>query len=394
MRCKTCLYCDKTPPNYIIVKILDEDSTSFSYDDLYRQDTSPDRSIFAETAKYLSDLHSDNTVVGYLGTIIVPVTPESFNQIIPHERMLQHLEIFKENLSTDVSEKTLILDVVNRNVDYSQNIIDAINFLLQNPEDPENPFELNYIINLIDTSGSFDFTDFYPSFVNYYNYFSTQENINLVQNTLNDLNDPSTIINVLQFSSDGTISGVGTKHIFIESGELWPAELMYWNYKIAAQLDNNWIENCQKICKHKWTTNNNLYLQIWAPLYNLGSDWQNILNSFFERYISYDDLSADTEVYQYVYNSDHPQRSNDLSANYPERDISIINNRYYDFVGTIFPNSPFKNLIFNFPQILVSQNTQPRRQSGGNCPCYLFDPVKNYIKYSKVGEKINSEPGT
>lgn len=387
MRCKTC--CKTKPSNYVVIKIIDEDSALNSFASRFRTqmiinglDTT--KTIFTEAAQYLNDFHQDDTVAGFLGFILVPV----FRQTNDHLEMIQRFQEFYESLDGIAKEKTIVLDVVQRENDYSQQLISAIEFLRQNPENEEETLPLDYIITLIDDSGTHILEDFGPSFLNYYSEYSSEENNQVLQELLSEVgNNTGNLLRQIvtgQFVDYGLNRGIGTRHIIVAGGdeitsENWITEILYSTFKIGIDLSNNWETNCEKLCKYRWTTYNNLYLIPFFP------DFVN-QNPVILEYVNPEELQPNLNLYDYIYNSTDSARSNDINSNWPNEFVSPITPYFWDSVAYKFPNNPFAEMgtyngqAYGLNAALDTLETGAFNLGNQSCPCWMFDPVKNYVR--------------
>jgi hypothetical protein len=383
MRCKGC--CKKL--NYVVIKIIDEDSDLTPLANKFRSvmtsnELDSTKTIFSETAQYLNDFHQNNDVPEFLGFVLVPV----FNVTVAHSVMLERFQEFYDSLEGIAKEKTIILDVVQRENDYSDQLISAIESFRQNPENEEESLPLDYIITLIDDSGSHDIEDFGPSFLNFYRQYSSEQNIQTVENllSLSGNNNGNLLREIVtgEFINYGLNRGIGTKHIIVsgvgESSEKWITEIIYATFKIGIDLSNNWEVNCEKLCKYRWTTYNNLYLIPFFPTF-LNQD-PRILN-----YIDPQDLEPDLNLYDYIYNSTSSSREFDIQSNWPE-ESSMTQPYFWDSVAYKFPNNPFaengtyNGQLYGFNPQLISLTGNARSLGFQSCPCWMFEPVKNYVR--------------
>lgn len=389
MRCRSC--CDKIK-NYVIVKIIDEDDDIDSWATAFKNamfenglDTS--KTIFTESAQYLNDLHGEDGVSGYLGFILVPVFNDGgFAQA--HLRMLERFQEFYDSLEGVAKERTIILDTVQRENNYSQQLISAIESLRENSENPEEPLPLDYIITFIDNSGSHDIRDFGPSFIDYYTQYSSEENNQAIQELLEFEFNPGILLRELisgRFVDYGLNRGIGTKHIIVSGfsesiSENWLTEILYSTFKIAADLTNDWEINCEKICKYRWTTYNNLYLIPFFP---------SFLNTTIDilDYVSSEDLEPNLNLYDFVYRSDSDRRKFDIRSSWPGSDPYAPSTPFFwDSVKDKFPNNPFAEFGTYNGQAYGLRESLDELTSGAqslglqSCPCWMFDPVKNYVK--------------
>lgn len=390
MRCKSC--CDKIK-NYVLLKIIDEDSSldslalAFS-NAMNFNGLDTNKTIFTESAEYLNDIHGEDGVSGYLGFILVPVfngQPAFFQD---HLQMLERFQEFYDTLEGVAKEKIIILDTVQRENNYSQQLISAIESLRQNPENPEEPLPLDYIITLIDDSGSHNVEEFGPSFLDYYTQYSSEENNQAIQELLTITPNPGDLLRELitgAFVDYGLNRGIGTKHIIVAGGselisENWLTEILYSTFKIAADLSNTWETNCQKICKYRWTTYNNLYLIPFFP--NFLNQQIRILD-----YVPSEDLEPDLNLYDYVYRSSSDNRRTDIRSSWPGVDpVSPVIPFVWDSVGYKFPNNPFAELgtyngqAYGLYAVLNTLEGGSLGLGPQSCPCWMFDPVRNYVK--------------
>lgn len=362
MNCKNC-YNPSLFPNFAIVYLIDEDSSSRNFEEDYFLDTGND-ALF-EYASYLRELYESGSISGFLGIILVAVDNGS--------TLVSRFNQFKEYCGEDLSQKIVVLadPLVNRNANYSQELIQAIESLRQIPEQ-EELLDLNYIITNIDSSGSHNLDDFNLSFLDYYQAYSVEECFNRTQEIFSEYNnDLDRSFSYLE--AEFLVNGVGTNHIIKSAGEFWYLIILSQIYKFSADLKNNWVKNCNIICNQRWTTTGQRYA---LPLYGffpsdgfgLSPDERGIEG------IQYSDIQNINDIYSLVHSQrvrsvNFPKYGNPDNPNTDDRapleaiDYYILDSRY--------PNHPLSgnNLLYNTVF-----------ERGGNCPCWIFDPVKNYLE--------------
>ena len=182
--------------------------------------------------------------------------------------------------------------------------------------------------------------------------------------------------------------GMGTRHVLIDSGERWPEYILSWLYTLAAHGNNNWIENCRKMCNHRWTTDVGYLIPMYrTPGQQLGQ-WIKEIPYGEEDYRSRmgwidlrpDENGVSLDVYELLYNKreaaspippddlygwGHSMQANtNIGGARRTNDFQTVGVSGGGFIG--FTANPFHDQIFNFNRFV------------SNCPCYMFDPVRNY----------------
>jgi hypothetical protein len=411
-----CQSCTKNQyPNFVLVYIIDEDGQQTGVEREFQYQTNNYFAVDGEAeintsgitrqiANYINDLgFHEGSFGGFLGIVLVPV----YTDVYPYHYPLKYrMEVFRDTISEEYRDKVIILGEesdpsgvaqINREDDYSERLITAIETIRQsyNQDDQEELIDLHYIINLIDGSGSHQVRHVDATWSNYFTYFTPplEDGTNPAVDLFNSLtvagNEPplyeTTIVQSLQRNrtyydpgsnwKTGLGEGIGTRHVIEEVSERWPATIMRTLHYLAAQQNNNWIENCRKMCNHRWTTDVGHYYP-----YNEDTD-ANGGNG-----IDWDEISPETagvslDVYGILYNkrenSDEPEDYRfDMRANFPSGGgFPYISANDYETVGNTagaafragFEESPFKDAIYN------------TNRFRSNCPCYMFDPVRNYI---------------
>ena len=435
---RRCQSCTKNQyPNFVLVYIIDEDSDwnwqeldflavagGVAADDyraspfFYEEDYIGENFQFfapaggvREIAKYIDDLGFDSgSFGGFLGIVLVPVvrTDDGNNATIAHMRMKYRMNVFRDTLSEEHRENVIILGeesdpsgvaVIDREDDYSERLITAIETLRQS-DDQEELVDLHYIINMIDGSGSHRPRDFEPSWANYFTYYTppiwdgTNPAVDLFNSLTaddDDYGDGGSIFQSLIKSFDGSnwktglASGIGTRHVVFDEGETWPRSMSQLLFYLAAHQNNNWIENCRKLCRYRWTTDVGYWYALLRDGFvnqpsdqGWGLDWEQIDPS-----TNGDNLDVYGIVYNNRENSDNPEDEDfdlKMRSNFPDpRGWGTYRAHWYQTVGSTaggyhgdydlfgFEESPFKDAIFN------------SNRFHSNCPCYMFDPVRNYF---------------
>ena len=380
---------------------MDEDDNNRGWESDYFDETG--NSVLEEYASYLTELCEEGSVQGFLGIVLVAERNR--------QQMVDRYTEFKEYCGDALSEKIVILNgpTINRDNDYSQELIEAIESLRIQPNEEESDSEegseeeseetksdLNYIITNIDTSGSHRYRDFSRTFLGYYREYSTEECFNRVEEIFveegSNLEDAE-----FQLNAEFLVNGVGTNIILTSGGESWYQVVPLQIYRAAANLRNNWIKNCNIICKQRWTTSNNRYV---IPLYGffaeragadpggLDIDSGGIRTGEFgdeeyKEFLQYSDIQNVEEIYPVLQNK--PVRS----VNFPSGGSEFLNiedraprNAFdYYFLERNYPNHPLagNDLVYN-RQSGQRMFSSRGSASSGNCPCYMLDPVKNYLQ--------------
>ena len=402
---RNCQSCNKNQyPNFVLVYFIDEDDSWRIIENEFKGLTNGyfavegelgglTSGITRQISNYINDLgFGDGSFGGFLGIVLVPVfqSGNSPDGSIDHQAMKYRMGVFRDTISEEYRDNVIILGEesdpsgvarINREDDYSERLITAIETIRQsyNQDDQEELIDLHYIINLIDDSGSHTVEDVDAMWSNYFRYFTPplEDGTNPAVDLFNSLtvDDDETIVESIQkfgnFGSNwrtGLGEGIGTRHVIREVGEFWPTTIMRRSHFLAAQRNNNWIENCRKMCNHRWTTDVGHYYPY--------VDGRNGIN--------WDEISPETagvslDVYGILYNkrenSDEPEDYRfDIRANFPDAGgFSTLFANDYETVGNTlgtvkagFTESPFKDAIFN------------ANRFDSNCPCYMFDPVRNY----------------
>ena len=395
-----CLACNKNQyPNFVLVYFIDEDDDWRVQETFFRDITDNYFGIEGELdgqvsgvtrqiANYINDLgFADESFGGFLGIVLVPVYSTVYTS--SHLDMKYRMGVFRDTISEEYRDKVIILGEesdpsgvtrINREDDYSERLITAIETIRQS-WNQEELIDLHYIINLIDDSGSHRLSDIDVMWSNYFRYFTppladgTNPAVDLFDSLTVD--DDETIVKSLQkFEGLGSNwktglgEGIGTRHVIQEVGEFWPTTIMRRLHFLASQTNNNWIENCRKMCNHRWTTDV-------GHFYPYGIRGDNGIN--------WDEISPETagvslDVYGILYNkraNAYPESDRyrlDIRANFPNSGSWQYSANDYETVGNTsggipragFTESPFKDAIYN------------TNRFEGNCPCYIFDPVRNY----------------
>ena len=422
LRCRTCT--ENQHPNFVLVVFIDEDEDwGITYDERYFNDATLNyfenesdpnypnceqegtcSGAAKQFATYINDLNG--SFAGFMGIVLVPVYTDTFYD--EHIKMKSRMEIFRNTIDESFREKIIILGTesdpsgvaqINREDDYSEKLITAIETLRQ-PNDEEDEeaelLELNYIINLIDDSGSHHTYDLDAMFNNYFIYFTDpfSDGTNPAVDLFNTLepgpDDNDSLVTSLIFPDGANWNtalgyGIGTRHYLQVTGERWPQSIIRWLYTLAAHGSNNWIENCRKMCNHRWTTDVGYLIPMYGELFNIrelpyGDEDPQSRMGWID--LQPDQHGASLDVYELLYNKREaafPIPPEDLAgwrrrmnANFPyhtegtnlPNDFQTVGVSGGGFVG--FTASPFKDAIFNFDRFV------------SNCPCYMFDPVRNY----------------
>lgn len=414
---RRCRSCTKNQyPNFVLVYVIDEDSSWRSRENGFLSSTGNDSSPFLyeedatavedqpvpagairEFAKYIDDLGFDGgSFGGFLGIVLVPVVhQEGFGQpsSFRHRAMKYRMNVFRDALSEEHRANIIILGeesdpsgvaVIRREDDYSERLITAIE-TLRLSDDQEELLDLHYIINMIDDSGSHLLREFDPTWGNYFRYYTppladgTNPAVDLFDSlTAGDFE--LTILDTLLRPGNGSnwetglAYGIGTRHIVKTTGENWVTSIAGELFYLAAQQNNNWIENCRKLCRYRWTTD----VGYWYALFG-GVDTtqpQGLLWSQVDPSTNGDNLDVYGIVYNNRENSDDPEDFRFyMRSNFPsDGGFPFTRANDYQTVGSTdspnragFTESPFKDAIYN------------TNRFRSNCPCYMFDPVRNYF---------------
>ena len=419
--------CCRKYPNTVLVYIIDEDSTVERMDNSYTQlYIDGERTISSQVTNYCVDLFENANLEGFVGVVLVPVLYE--NDPEEHTRMIERMNSFKNSIPEPYYDKIIITQDVDRNSDYSQILIQAIESL-RYIDDPENPIEIDYIITEVDDSGSHHSYDFDNTFLNYYKEYSSD----LMYQTLVGLNIDSDYVGELysngNFKSYGLIYGIGTKHVIIPrsvsntfdyTAENWISPIQLFLYRIASYVHNSDRDvNCQLLCKQRYTTfNNNVLLPIAPASFTYDSAgiydvYGSILNyiegenpyqqlsnlgSNFDVWSLIKDINNDDLVFQRItkqflwpFNILSEAQNEFIFVKGAIR-YSRLKDLLLTVVGGGVDNTPFPDNPYIDTKLIVSENllnnfTNYRSLETSNsisyCPCNYYEPINQYYKYRK-----------
>ena len=436
-----CCYKDQKPPSVVYVYIIDEDSAQnameinfyFDTDGYFNSSPSEKDDLAIQNARYVNEI-IPTISEGYLGLIFVPILSFYTSQ---HEVMKRRMRKFYNEL--DDKDKIIILGdeeygdpsgtippysysfatpgSIDRDTDYSDRLIAAIEKLRgavtedetesEDDQEGENQEEelkpLDTIVLNVDSSGSHSLADVRDDLVvNLFNYYSqdipfSEEVIQSFNQLVTDAqtaqNGTGTILSYYSsYFSSGLFNGIGTRFVLVNGSE-YPYHTVQRDItqQAANRLNNNWKRSCEVICRQRWTTSGGSTQGNGEGLYILpfyGTEIGPL--TAYNTPILWEDISPlendpDLDVYKILLEKrsaaeDPEDFGLDLRANFPYSgtyapSIAID----YSRVGigidpfAVFTESPFKESVYNVQGLWDGRMV-------GNCPCYWFYPVNQYIK--------------
>jgi hypothetical protein len=398
-------------PNYVVVGIINESDTLTRLSLDYYQ---TNNSIFFEMASYLNDYYDETEDEGgpFLGAIfVVPRIPPDRPRSDESDLLIERLQSFIENLNEFLKRKFRLLVIDDPFSDMSQSIINEIETLRVpiNQENEDDLYEIDYIVNYIDNSGSFSIgfitqTDsgfgegnFVNSFTNYYNNYSSTEEIDLFQQKVNEYSGGDLGLFLTDYWGQGFIGsneevykygfarGFSSKHIIVASDEDVMEHIIDFAIYIKTHYRHpNRNKNCEKLCKYRFTKFDGLGLYSHFPIltssYASGDNaWDGILNDIYQ------DLPDNEDLYQYAFTL-NPRDSFLVKFDHPaSAPVGFYSTPYWNQVKVEAPLSPVSEYWFDkdIPGfVAVTQGIKPlidqRTFPIMKCGCQYYEPVKNY----------------